>query len=411
MKRVKTARFTLTELLGLNSPSQPRCLDLRDDEQVIGRSERADLVLPVRSVSRRHAAVWATDGMAWVKDLGSQSGTFVNSVQVREPTELRAGDLLSFASNLVFLVNREESEVEVPDEHPSGQQLADSPLAELALSTASPDAKCRRYVDALNALSTQLGTIFNEAQLLSSTFDAIERAIPAERFFAMLGDDPGALTIVARKLTDPDRTKQWSLPSKEILRRAMAVDKPVISFDAQSDERFCRRTSIAMSDVHSAICVGLRLQEVCLGVLYADNHVAAGLFSLEDGAFLSTLARIITIELLRLRGATLLQEVALHRGASDGGEQGSSRRSHPGAAGGREEPQSQTGEGGALAAEIDQHLVRLDGVADKVAEEQGPVPVVHQLRAECRRVRAALQLQEQLGRREHTAPGLGARRR
>ena len=105
----RSFRFVITEMLGSNAEGAPRRLLLEEKERVIGRSDQADLVVPLRTVSRRHAAAWAKDGEAFVRDLGSRSGTFVNSARVSgEPTPLRPGDRLSFRPNMVFVVSQED---------------------------------------------------------------------------------------------------------------------------------------------------------------------------------------------------------------------------------------------------------------------------------------------------------------
>jgi hypothetical protein len=380
MTRRRESKFCLTELVGLESTSAPRAIELGAEEQVIGRSERADVRIPIPSISRRHAAVWLADGVPHVKDLGSQSGTFVNSAPVSGPTPLRQGDLVSLGTTLVFLVSREEGAAApaVPEQPTTPPQMVDSPLVELALSAVSPE-KARRYLEALYAVADQASATRGESQLLAFVLDQLESVIKAERFFAMLGHDPANLAIVARKLAHPDLTKKWSMPSKEILRQALGADKPVISFDAQSDERFRRRTSIAMSDVHSAICISLRVDGAPLGVLYADNHVAAGLFSIEDGHFLAAIGRVVALSLQRARAAQQVKQLA-----ADG--EATVRRELL----------------DAVVAEADSHLERMDELCQLDSDEHP----LQQIAGECRRLRR--ELDRLLGpRRERTAPGLG----
>ncbi|MFN7144378.1 MAG: FHA domain-containing protein, partial [Myxococcota bacterium] len=50
----------------------------------LGRSERADIVLPEPAASRLHADVGETAGSYWVRDRGSSNGTWVNGQRVRE---------------------------------------------------------------------------------------------------------------------------------------------------------------------------------------------------------------------------------------------------------------------------------------------------------------------------------------
>ncbi|MEZ4399526.1 MAG: GGDEF domain-containing protein [Kofleriaceae bacterium] len=61
-------------------------------EVVIGRSLRAELCLDDDGVSRHHARIRTVDGVAWIEDLGSRNGTFVNGVRVDTAVKLVDGD-------------------------------------------------------------------------------------------------------------------------------------------------------------------------------------------------------------------------------------------------------------------------------------------------------------------------------
>lgn len=56
-------------------------------ELVIGRGQGADFNLKMKRVSRRHAAVRLRDGLVYVCDFGSASGTFINGVKLPENGE------------------------------------------------------------------------------------------------------------------------------------------------------------------------------------------------------------------------------------------------------------------------------------------------------------------------------------
>ena len=62
-----------------------------DQEVIVGRDPRCDLVLTLPSVSRRHARLAFRDGSWVIQDLGSRNGTVVNGVAVGR-CELRPGD-------------------------------------------------------------------------------------------------------------------------------------------------------------------------------------------------------------------------------------------------------------------------------------------------------------------------------
>ena len=65
---------------------------------VIGRSSRlCDLVVEHTSVSKQHCLLVKTDGLIYMRDLGSTNGTRVNGQRVIRGA-LLPGDLLSFSS-------------------------------------------------------------------------------------------------------------------------------------------------------------------------------------------------------------------------------------------------------------------------------------------------------------------------
>ncbi len=70
----------------------PRSFDILPGATLtLGRSEKADIVLPEPASSRLHADIGETAGSYWVRDRGSSNGTWVNGRRVREKV-LEDGD-------------------------------------------------------------------------------------------------------------------------------------------------------------------------------------------------------------------------------------------------------------------------------------------------------------------------------
>jgi EmrB/QacA subfamily drug resistance transporter len=69
----------------------------------IGRDEGSDLRVQDPEVSRRHAKVTVQDGKAWIDDLHSTNGTFVNGERVVEHQSLVGGDRIQVGLTIIEL--------------------------------------------------------------------------------------------------------------------------------------------------------------------------------------------------------------------------------------------------------------------------------------------------------------------
>jgi len=104
---------TLPHLVVLRPGSdRGRRIPLDRDYLVVGREHTCDVLFDDPAVSRTHAALQRRGNTVYVEDLGSSAGTFVNGVAVTAVQELRAGDVLTFAS----VAARLESDGAVADE-------------------------------------------------------------------------------------------------------------------------------------------------------------------------------------------------------------------------------------------------------------------------------------------------------
>lgn len=74
-------------------PLAPVALGPRRPQLKVGRTN-ADITLPHKEVSRRHAVIRVEGRTVLVEDLGSSNGTYLNHVLLRAPAELRPGDKL-----------------------------------------------------------------------------------------------------------------------------------------------------------------------------------------------------------------------------------------------------------------------------------------------------------------------------
>ena len=79
-----------------------RRLSLATGENIVGRDEAATVRLDDPMVSRRHARILVSDSRAFIEDLGSKNGTFIDGQPIAaDPMPLRDGIQLAFGTVLV----------------------------------------------------------------------------------------------------------------------------------------------------------------------------------------------------------------------------------------------------------------------------------------------------------------------
>ncbi len=84
-------------------PGAGQLVQLKQGPLVIGRASVSDLRLQHPSISRRHAQFKRIGEQFFVKDLGSQNGTFVNKNKIQAEIEVFPGDLIAMGNALLKL--------------------------------------------------------------------------------------------------------------------------------------------------------------------------------------------------------------------------------------------------------------------------------------------------------------------
>jgi len=129
--------FYLTPVMGEDRSRYP----LTDKPQLVGRSERAGIILREPTVSRRHARIHIRDDEVHLEDLGSKHGTFVNSRRVQQ-VRLKPGDLVVFGLAVVLRLEEGDSPVAVQERPeigpPFGSEEPSMTLTQRALARKVP---------------------------------------------------------------------------------------------------------------------------------------------------------------------------------------------------------------------------------------------------------------------------------
>lgn len=163
----------------------------------------------------------------------------------------------------------------------------------------------RDQLRALQAVGAAINSSVELDQVLSVVMDAIISLTHAERAMLLLIDEQtGQLEVqVARNMDREtiERAESFQI-SRSIVRRVAETGEPVVTMNAQEDDRFAAQQSIISYRLRSILCAPLKIKETIIGVIYADNRIASGIFGDTDRDLLTGFANqaAVAIENARL---------------------------------------------------------------------------------------------------------------
>lgn len=165
------------------------------------------------------------------------------------------------------------------------------------------------------ALLLRLSRMFNSSldlvEVLNVVMDEVIVTLHAERGFIMLQEPGGDFQFkVARGIHQeaiPDPQSEISL---SIAHQVASIGVPVLTSNAQEDERFSNRNSVIFLGLRSILCVPLSIKGNIIGVVYVDNRVVKGIFTPQDLELLNAIASSAAIAIENAR----LYQVAVEKG-------------------------------------------------------------------------------------------------
>jgi GAF domain-containing protein len=161
------------------------------------------------------------------------------------------------------------------------------------ISRASAQDATRIYqLEELLRISALITSSLEPEQVLEEVMDTVIHLTNAERGYLMLLDEETDSFVIR---TSRNRGRR-ALPeedvifSRSIAHAAIDQAEPIITSNAQSDPRFQGLQSVSVNNLRSIMAIPLVLQGKVIGVLYADNPVAQGVFTQEIVPVLSAFA-------------------------------------------------------------------------------------------------------------------------
>ena len=152
-----------------------------------------------------------------------------------------------------------------------------------------------------------VGQVINSSleldEVLRIVMDNIVRLTKAERGFLMLRDEKGEMvTRMGRNWEKESINPSELTVSKSIVARVISSGEPIVTTNAQEDQRFVGQESIVAFNLRSILCVPLKVKNELIGVIYADNRIRTGIFAESERDLLLAFANqaAVAIENARL---------------------------------------------------------------------------------------------------------------
>lgn len=309
----------------------PMTVPLQRDAVHLGRAEDNDVVLVADEVSRHHAKFIRRGSQVILYDLNSLNGTYVNRQRIVERMLSDMDEIwLGSKCRLVFRADPEPSPAKADEGRESTlmqgidriraemesvssnltligkQSKTPAPVAQPPPPPASEQdvlmmSRAFRRLSALYRASKLIASDFDLPKRLAAVLDTALEALDAQRGFILLRDET-ADTLKVSVARAMGQDLQASSPSMGIAGRAAVDGEPVLMADRERDTRFGGRESIIRQQIHSAMCVPLRVEDRILGSIYVDSRSAANTFTEQDLELFASLASqsAMAIENVRL---------------------------------------------------------------------------------------------------------------
>jgi len=148
------------------------------------------------------------------------------------------------------------------------------------------------FLATLYEITRTLNSSLNLDEVLENVMDRVIEVTRAERGFLMLRDTAtGELAFkVARGMDRELLASPEFQVSTTIIRRVEQTHEPLLTDNAQFDERFTRGQSIMVLGLRSILCVPIMVKGRMIGLIYVDNRLQAGLFDESHLALLTAFA-------------------------------------------------------------------------------------------------------------------------
>lgn len=281
--------------------------ELAPGRVTIGRSRDNGVPVPDASLSRHHAVVRVEADGAWLEDLGSRNGTWLNGQRVAGSQRLAGGDRIQLGGTDIEVRRRAPVSL-----RPGPAAAASEPSAVVDVTRFATTGRRLEFADVAaenRALSlvSRASALLIAHRPLPEIFDAMLalalEAFDADRAAVALVPSPDAEPAVAaaRGRSGPAEIRL----SRTVVADVLAHARAIAVVDVESDPRVSTAQSVRLAGVNSLMCAPLWNGATVAGVLYVDRRMARGDYAENDLKVLALLANVVAI---KIENARLVEE-------------------------------------------------------------------------------------------------------
>lgn len=334
----------------VNAPT--RRITLAKPRYTIGRSVRADIMLPDSFASRIHAVLQQEGQHYLLHDLNSANGTYYQGQRLAQPIRLHPGERFRIGeTELEIAPETRFTQVAAPSVTYSQTSSATIPEAQIGLGVVNtaeevlhralerssgglpdatpaagkthvatlpgplttaenlPETKPAHQRPDLLALMSRVGvTLLSNAsfnETLQEVMGLVFESLPVERGFLLTcNHEQRQLECRVARLRTGDLPPEEAVVCRSITEQVLTTKAAVLTSDARQDPRFTGSQSILLGDIRSVMCVPLLFREQLHGLIYVENPYQRR-FTPDDLEVLTTIASVAAIKIENTR---LLEE-------------------------------------------------------------------------------------------------------
>ncbi len=293
-------------LIALDGPLKGSFFSINVPEFSIGRKGSSNIIIADYSISRQHCVLKQEESGFVISDLGSQNGTFVNGVPIRERM-IQHGDRIQIGNSLLLFLIEDKDEVppacvELNDSNP----LRNSTIV-LHAGAAQPSNRVAETLRILVEVSHAINATKGVERLCYALLDSIFGIIDAHRGVILPGGDDREASEAFAAIKGVGPVPPFPI-SRTVVEKVRAEATGLLCTQVQRHEAFEFADSLIAARTSSLIAVPMGFQGKSVGLIYIDTQQPGSQLSEDDLQLVTAIGGMAAIGLQNARQMEWLED-------------------------------------------------------------------------------------------------------